>query len=227
VQHEQLLYAVLQRLLQAFNMVCPLGEHQHIAPLSVLLADSRRDHVHARHVPRQTCEHFLDRCVVRDFDFGGEPLRQDLKQMRRARGRFRCVPDRSTKHKHHWLLAVAPEGFATVAMAAMRPPSVVGYLNFSGGAAGLPERGPDHSCAPAQMTELMKELGKTTAIPGLWLYAENDHYWGAEAPHQWFETFASGGSAAQFINAGELPGRDGHQLLHYGGKMWSVPVNSL
>lgn len=71
----------------------------------------------------------------------------------------------------------------------------------------------------------MAQLGKTTTIPGLWLYAENDRYWGQEAPRQWYNSFTQAGSPAEFVNTGELPGRDGHLLMFYGGKLWSVHVD--
>lgn len=116
-------------------------------------------------------------------------------------------------------------GFATVATAAAHPPGVIGYINFSGGTGGAPEIAPGHSCDPQQMKEVMAEFGKTTTIPGIWLYAQNDLYWGPDMPREWFDAFASSGAPAQFVDAGVLPGHDGHMLLTYGHKMWSVPVD--
>lgn len=134
--------------------------------------------------------------------------------------------EQSWVDRNHLLLeGQSVGGFATVATAALQPPGVVGYINFSGGAAGFPDRAPNRSCAPEQMKDVMAEFGITTTIPGLWLYAENDHFWGADAPHRWFDAFVSGGSTAEFVDAGELPGRDGHQLLYYGGKRWSVHLD--
>ncbi len=117
-------------------------------------------------------------------------------------------------------------GFTTVATAAANPPGVVGYINFSGGAGGMPDRAPGHSCDPEQMKTVYGQFGKTTKIPGLWLYAHNDQYWGADAPQQWFDAFAAGGSPVQFVHTDDLPGHDGHMLLTYGGKMWSRPVDA-
>jgi dienelactone hydrolase len=116
-------------------------------------------------------------------------------------------------------------GFATVATVARQPQGVIAYINFAGGSGGLPERAPGHSCDPEQMRDVMAELGKTTTIPGIWLYARNDLYWGPDVPRQWFDAFVSGGDHAEFVDAGELPGHDGHKLLTYGRKMWSVPVD--
>ena len=116
-------------------------------------------------------------------------------------------------------------GFATVATVAAQPPGVIGYINFAGGAAGWPERAPGHSCDQAQLREVLGDLGKTAKIPGLWLYAKNDQYWGPDAPGDWYRAFASGGSPAEFIHVAELPGHDGHALMYYGGKLWSVHVD--
>lgn len=116
-------------------------------------------------------------------------------------------------------------GFTTVSTAATNPPGVVGYINFSGGAGGSPELSPQHSCDPEQMRTVYGEFGKTTKIPGLWLYAHNDQYWGPDAPKQWFDAFAASGSPAKFVHTEDVAGHDGHMLLTYGGKMWSGPVN--
>ncbi len=111
-------------------------------------------------------------------------------------------------------------GFASVAAAAARAPGVIGYVNFSGGAGGSPERAPGHSCDPDQLRDLMAEYGKTATVPGLWLYAKNDQYFGPEAPLGWYRAFAAGGSPAKLVSVEEVPGRDGHLLLTYGQRFW-------
>lgn len=116
-------------------------------------------------------------------------------------------------------------GFATIATVAAQPPGVIGYINFAGGAAGWPDRAPGHSCDQEQLREVIGELGKTAKIPGLWLYAKNDQYWGPDAPGDWYRAFAAGGSPTEFVHAAELPGHDGHLLMYYGGKLWSVHVD--
>jgi len=69
-------------------------------------------------------------------------------------------------------------------------------------------------------------------VPGLWLYAENDQYWGPDAPRAWFKAFAAAGSPAQMVTTEALPPdndgmpRDGHQLLRYGGKLWSARIDA-
>ncbi|EDT37587.1 hypothetical protein BamMEX5DRAFT_6633 [Burkholderia ambifaria MEX-5] len=108
VQHEQRLHRVFQHLLQAIEMVRPLGEYQHVTPLFVLFTDGRRDHLRARCVLGEMCKHRLDRRVVCDVHRSIESLREDLKQLRRVSWQPRRMPDRPAQHEHHWLLAVAP-----------------------------------------------------------------------------------------------------------------------
>lgn len=140
---------------------------------------------------------------------------------------------------HHWALqqpwvrkdrllleGQSVGGMTTVSVAALNLPGVVGAVNFAGGSGGNPETSPTKSCSPDNMRKTYGELGKLVKVPNLWLYAENDQFWGAEAPRQWHEAFKAGGSDTQFIQTGALAGHDGHSLLTYGGKMWSVPLDA-
>jgi dienelactone hydrolase len=113
-------------------------------------------------------------------------------------------------------------GLAVVATAAVNPAGVVGYINFAGGAGGDPQRAPGRSCGVADMAKLITAFGHTTRVPGLWLYAQNDMYWGADAPRTWHDAFAAAGGRADFIVTAPVPDTDGHQLLLRGGKLWSV-----
>lgn len=117
-------------------------------------------------------------------------------------------------------------GMTTVSVAALNLPGVVGAVNFAGGSGGNPEISPTKSCSPENMRKTYSELGKLVKVPNLWLYAENDQFWGAEAPRVWFEAFKAGGSDTQFIQTGPVAGHDGHSLLTYGGRMWSVPLDA-
>lgn len=117
-------------------------------------------------------------------------------------------------------------GLATVASSALNLPGVVAAVNFAGGTGGNPEGSPEKSCKPENLTKIYGDFGKLIQVPSLWLYAENDQYWGSEAPKQWHEAFKAGRSDTQLIQTGPLPGHDGHSLLTYGGKMWSVPLDA-
>jgi dienelactone hydrolase len=116
-------------------------------------------------------------------------------------------------------------GLATIGVGAVNPPGVIGAINFSGGAGGSPNVSPGHSCRPEKLAEAFQEFGKTIKIPSLWLYAENDLYWGADAPREWHKAFSAGGSKTRFVMTEPVPGTDGHRLIAAGGRLWSPPVN--
>lgn len=116
-------------------------------------------------------------------------------------------------------------GLTSIASAATNPPGVVAYINFSGGTGGDSGRAPKHSCGSEAMAALMRSYGKTTRVPGLWLYAENDLYWGSEWPRAWFRAFAAAGGPAEFVMTDPVPNSDGHQLLARGGRLWTEQVD--
>ena len=123
------------------------------------------------------------------------------------------------------LVGTSAGGLASLAAAAKRPPGVVGVVNFSGGAAGYPRERPQASCGEALLTEVFRRAGRDAKVPSLWLYAENDQYWGAQAPRAWHAAFAAGGSPARFVMTPPVPNEDGHRLMLRGGRMWSMHVD--
>ena len=77
-----------------------------------------------------------------------------------------------------------------IASASTNPDGVVAYINFSGGTGGSGERRPEHSCGSETMEALMAAYGRTTRVTSLWLYAQNDSYWGANWPREWHSAYA-------------------------------------
>ncbi|WCM93353.1 dipeptidyl aminopeptidase [Acidovorax sp. NCPPB 2350] len=116
-------------------------------------------------------------------------------------------------------------GLTTIAAAAENLPGVVGAVNFSGGAGGKPAVAPGQSCRPELLTDLYRQLGTQVRVPTLWLYAENDQFWGPRMPSLWFDAFRQGGSDARFVAAPALEGTDGHRLLLAGGRHWREPLD--
>lgn len=117
-------------------------------------------------------------------------------------------------------------GLTTVAASVLNLPGVIADVNFAGGSGGYPDGSPGKSCRPENLTKTYGEFGRLVKVPSLWLYAENDQFWGAEAPRQWHAAFSAGGSDTTFIQTGPVPDHDGHSLLTYGGRMWSVPLDA-
>jgi dienelactone hydrolase len=130
-------------------------------------------------------------------------------------------------NKNILLVGQSVGGLATIGVSASNPEGVIGAINFSGGAGGSPDVSPGQSCQPDKLTETFGQFGKSIKIPSLWLYAENDLYWGPDAPKEWHRAFAAGGSKTKFVMTPPVPGTDdGHRLLAVGGSLWSPHVNN-
>jgi len=115
-------------------------------------------------------------------------------------------------------------GMTTAAAAALNLPGFVGTINFAGGSGGSPERSPGKSCGVESLTEAYRRFGSEAKAPSLWLYAENDRFWGRVTPLAWHAAYRAGGSESTMIMKAPLEGRDGHQLLSQGAAFWAEPL---
>lgn len=114
-------------------------------------------------------------------------------------------------------------GATAVAVAALNPPGVVVSINFAGGGGGNPETQPQRPCSTPQLERLFREFGRTARVPMLWLYTENDQYFGPEYPRAWFAAFREAGGQAEFH---QFPphGDDGHSLFTRFPQVWQPRV---
>jgi len=113
-------------------------------------------------------------------------------------------------------------GLATVATAARNPAGVVAAINFAGGAGGDPDRHPGVPLDLGQLNDLYRDLGRTAKVPMLWIYTQNDRFFGPECSQAWAKGFAAGGGQVDFRL---LPAfrSNGHELFAEGCDLW-MPV---
>lgn len=113
-------------------------------------------------------------------------------------------------------------GLTAIAVAARNPPGLVAAINFAGGRGGNPERTPGRPCRPDTLATLWQAQAATTTVPMLWLYWENDLYWGADIPRRWAQAWREGGGRLEFH---QLPpaGNDGHAGIYADMDHW-VPL---
>jgi hypothetical protein len=100
-------------------------------------------------------------------------------------------------------------GFAVLAAAAANPPGVLGIISFTG-AVGSPR--PDFVCRPDHLIDADRVFGQTARIPSLWIFAENDHFFGPDLAQKMFDAYAANGAPAALFEAPPF-GRDGHTLI--------------
>ena len=114
-------------------------------------------------------------------------------------------------------------GTTAVAVAALNPPGVVTAINFAGGGGGNPQERPENPCGSHLLERLFADYGSRARVPMLWIYAENDKYFGATLPRQWFDAFRQAGGQGEFIRAAAV-GDDGHALFSAFPAQWQPAV---
>lgn len=108
-------------------------------------------------------------------------------------------------------------GFAVLAASAANPPGVLGFISFAG-AVGSPR--PDFVCQTDRLIAADRTFGQDARVPGLWIFAENDHFFGPDLARAMFDAYAANGAPASLFQAPPF-GRDGHSLIWSpDGKAW-------
>jgi predicted esterase len=104
-------------------------------------------------------------------------------------------------------------GATAVALGARNPPGLVGVVSISGGLR--------FNCGAWEddLLKAYREYGATSRVPNLWLYAQNDSYFGPGLAERMHAAFAAGGSTVDFFEV-EPFSNEGHKLLIDGGMQW-------
>jgi dienelactone hydrolase len=109
-------------------------------------------------------------------------------------------------------------GATAITMAARPVEGLMATVNFAGGGGGNPAR-PAQPCRPDMLRAMFADYGRSARIPTLWLYSENDRYFGVSQPRAWFDAFVAAGGRGSFI---QLPanGDDGHSSFTRNPTAW-------
>ena len=119
-------------------------------------------------------------------------------------------------------VGVSAGGFASLALSADPPPGLAAAINFAGGRGS---RADNDVCDEDALVRAFATLGRTSRIPTLWIYAQNDKFFGPELVRRMHTAFTGAGGRAQFIDV--LPfGDDGHSLFSRGISLWTATVDS-
>lgn len=111
-------------------------------------------------------------------------------------------------------------GLATLALAAKPPPGMVAAISFAGGL----KRDRVLSCNPKQLADTFRIFGKTSRIPTLWIYSENDQLFPSETASALHKAFVSSGGRAELISAPKL-GNDGHGFFALAIPQWTIMLD--
>ena len=104
-------------------------------------------------------------------------------------------------------------GWGAIALSSQNPSSVRAIITFAAGRGGRVGGKPNNNCAPDKLVEATAAFGKTSRIPMLWLYSENDTYFGPVLAERMHEAFTAAGGDAEYHMLAPVSG-DGHFLIH-------------
>jgi dienelactone hydrolase len=122
-----------------------------------------------------------------------------------------------------WIVAgQSVGGLTTVATVGRNPKGLIGGINFAGGTGGNPDRTPGNPCGVAQIASYWGTIAKSSTVSMLWLYWQNDKFWGEKHPKNWHEKWLDNGGRAEFTMFPAV-GEDGHGGLNIDMNSW-LPV---
>jgi len=103
-------------------------------------------------------------------------------------------------------------GWGSIALASLNPSSVQAIVTFAAGRGGRVDGKPNNNCAPDKLVAATGEFGRTARVPMLWIYAENDSYFGPELTKRMHDAFVAAGGNAEYHVFPPFGG-DGHFLI--------------
>jgi dienelactone hydrolase len=111
-------------------------------------------------------------------------------------------------------------GWAAIALSSQNLPSVKAIIAFAAGRGGRVGGKPNNNCAPDKLVEATADFGHTARTPMLWIYIENDTFFGPELSRRMHDAYTRAGGKAEYHL---LPpfGYDGHFLI---GSAESIPL---
>jgi dienelactone hydrolase len=103
-------------------------------------------------------------------------------------------------------------GWAAIALSSRNVPSVKAIIAFAAGRGGRVGGKPNNNCAPDQLVEATADFGRSARTPMLWIYIENDTFFGPELSRRMHQAYTAAGGHAEYHL---LPpfGSDGHFLI--------------
>lgn len=142
---------------------------------------------------------------------------QTLQVLEAVRQRKDVAPDRAV------VLGQSFGGATSIAVAALNPPGIQAAINFAGGGGGNPKTMPQRPCAPALLERMFGGYGATARMPTLWIYTENDMFFGPKLPRQWFDAFKAAGGTGDYLLF-PAHGDDGHPFFTRAPELWQPAV---
>jgi len=89
-------------------------------------------------------------------------------------------------------------GWGAIALSSQNPPAVKALIVFAGGRGGRVGGKPNNNCAPDKLVEASADFGRTARVPTLWIYIENDTFFGPDLSRQMHVAYTGAGGNAEY-----------------------------
>jgi dienelactone hydrolase len=103
-------------------------------------------------------------------------------------------------------------GWATIALSSQNLPGVKALIVFAGGRGGHVDGKPNNNCAPDKLVEATGEFGRIARTPMLWIYTENDTFFGPTLSKRMNDAYTSAGGSAEYHLMPPF-GSEGHYFI--------------
>lgn len=110
---------------------------------------------------------------------------------------------------HIVVIGQSQGGITTAAFGVRNMPGVLGIVNLVGG-----ERMTNCANWESSDLEAFRSYGAESTVPALFMYGDNDSFWGdGTLAHQFFEAYHAGNPNAKLIDFGVFPDGDSHRMF--------------
>ncbi len=119
-------------------------------------------------------------------------------------------------------IGVSAGGMAVVGLAADPPPGLIAAISFAGGRGS---RRPDFVCNSDDLVRAFSYFGGRDKVPMLWIYSQNDHFFGPSLAQHFLDSYVSAGGRATLLMVPPFED-DGHHLFSQRGiPIWAPLVD--
>jgi dienelactone hydrolase len=89
-------------------------------------------------------------------------------------------------------------GWGAIALSSQNLPSVKAIIAFAAGRGGRVGGKPNNNCNPDELVEATGDFGRTARVPMLWIYIENDTYFGPALSKRMHAAYTGAGGSAEY-----------------------------
>ncbi|HEY2842765.1 MAG TPA: hypothetical protein VGJ09_03910 [Bryobacteraceae bacterium] len=89
-------------------------------------------------------------------------------------------------------------GWGAIALSSQNLPSVKALIVFAGGRGGRVGGKPNNNCAPDKLVEATADFGRSARVPMLWIYIENDTFFGPGISKRMHAAYTGAGGDAEY-----------------------------